>query len=104
MSKVKIVPCPDSVLQEEQEGKMLELAAEDYQLRVDLLLKRMQEKGMDYVCIYGDREHFSNIEYFTKYDCRFEEGLFIMDRQGKKYIIVGNEGYAYASLIPYEIT
>lgn len=104
MSKVQIAACPDYLLQEEKEGKMLELSAEIYEQRTELLLERMAERGMDYVCIYGDREHFSNIEYFTKYDCRFEEALFILDKSGRKYILVGNEGYAYASLIPYEIT
>ncbi|WP_343210269.1 hypothetical protein [Anaerolentibacter hominis] len=103
MSDIKIIPCPEFYLNEEPEGRIIELADEDYIQRVDLLQARMEEKGLDYVCIYGDREHFSNIEYFTKYDCRFEEGLFIMSRTGQKYILVGNEGMAYSFLIPYDI-
>lgn len=81
----------------------IELNAEDYKLRLHKLVERMNSKGLTHVLIYGDREHFSNVEYFTRYDCRFEETLFIVGADGKPSIIVGNEGIGFSTIIPYEI-
>lgn len=75
-----------------------------YLHRIDLLLAAMKDKGLSHVVLYGDRERFSNIEYFSTYDCRFEEGLLIVAADGTKTIVVGNEGMAYSYQIPYEIT
>ncbi len=87
----------------EQQVHRPELDAEDYLQRVNLLSELMNTKNLDYVVIYGDREHFASIEYFSSYDCRFEEGLWILDKSGNKHIIVGNEGYGYSYQIPYPI-
>lgn len=81
----------------------VELLARDYQRRIALLRERMHDAGIDFAVIYGDREHFSNIEYFSGYDCRFEEGLLIIPAEGTPSILVGNEGMAYSYAIPYEI-
>ncbi|MDR2110607.1 MAG: M24 family metallopeptidase [Spirochaetaceae bacterium] len=74
-----------------------------YTQRIKLLEEHMVQTGTEYVIIYGDREHFANIEYFTRYDCRFEEGLFILSVRGEKTIVAGNEGMAYSRYIPFEI-
>lgn len=79
------------------------LEKEDYLLRVRLLCERMKKTDIDIVVIYGDREHFSNIEYFTGYDCRFEEGLLAITANGRVSVVVGNEGWAYSYQIPYEV-
>lgn len=76
---------------------------EDYEFRINLLLERMKERECTHVIIYGDREHFSNMEYFTGYDCRWEEALFILDQTGHSSILVGNEGLSQTLSIPYEI-
>ena len=102
MRKIGIVECPSWIMGEEKED-FIRLSKGVYEKRIDLLLACMKEKGMDYVVIYGDREHFANIEYFTRYDCRFEEGLFILSADGRKYIVVGNEGMDYSYTIPVEI-
>jgi hypothetical protein len=99
---VCIKECPFDIAREEPEV-FFSLPDGIYLQRVELLRERMARTGTDYVVIYGDREHFANIEYFTRYDCRFEEGLFILSREGKKTIVVGNEGMAYSYYIPYEI-
>jgi hypothetical protein len=99
---VQIKECPFDILQEEPE-QFFNLPDGIYLQRVELLRERMEKTGTDYVVIYGDREHFANLEYFTRYDCRFEEGLFILSRGGNKTIVVGNEGMAYSYYIPYEI-
>ena len=102
MSNVKITACPEWILQEEPE-QAVKLSAGVYLRRLDALIERMDETDTDFVVIYGDREHFANIEYFTRYDCRFEEGLFIVSRNGNRTIVVGNEGEAYSKFIPYPV-
>ncbi len=82
---------------------VIDLNKEDLELRCSLLLERMKLHGLSHVILYGDREHFSTVEYFTKYDCRFEETLFVMDDAGNKSICVGNEGMGFSEIIPYEI-
>lgn len=99
---IKLVKA-DSLFLKEENMPVLELAKEDYDARVERLVQRIQEKGLTHMIIYGDREHFSNVEYFTHYDCRFEETLFIVGADGKKSIIVGNEGMGYSSIIPIDI-
>lgn len=99
---IELVKAHELFLQEEN-MPVLELDKEDYELRIARLVERIREKNLTHMVIYGDREHFSNVEYFTRYDCRFEETLFIVDAEGKKSIIVGNEGLGYSSLIPVEI-
>jgi len=61
------------------------------------------EKSITHLIIYADREHFSNLEYFTGYDPRFEEALLVLEKDGASTLIVGNEGYSYAKRIPYDI-
>ena len=75
----------------------------DYLSRISLLTQRMASLGLEHVAIYGDREHFSNIEYFCSYDCRFEEALFVVGADGSVSIIVGNEGISQTYPIPYDI-
>lgn len=102
MGQINIIQA-DEKLFERQQVPMPHFTAEDYLRRVELLLERMNREGLSHVVIYGDREHFANIEYFSGYDCRFEEGLLIFDSRGARHIVVGNEGYGYSYQIPYEI-
>lgn len=74
--------------------------AEDYAERMHRLWKKTDCSA---VIIYADREHFSNMYYFTGYDPRFEEALLVLCRDRKPQIIVGNEGAGYVKRIPYDI-
>lgn len=74
-----------------------------YESRIAEALKRAREKGYSHLVIYGDREHFANIQYFTGYDPRFEEALLILTEGKKPLLLVGNEGFSYARIIPFEI-
>ena len=82
-------------------GNIPELTGSDYWGRVRQAQKRMG--GYTHLLLYGDREHFSNIEYFTGFDPRFEEALFVIPKEGVPSIIVGNEGNDYANMICYEL-
>ena len=61
-----------------------------YQERIAALL----EAGSRYshLVIYADREHFSNLEYITGYDPRFEECFIILRRGEIPRLVLGNEG------------
>ncbi len=102
MKKLVLAKADPLFLKEENIPQVL-LDGEDYLQRLRLLRKSMSEDGLDVAVIYGDREHFANIEYFSGYDCRFEEGLLIVPKDGRPSLLVGNEGMAYSHAIPYDI-
>lgn len=102
MSKVSFAKSIPLFTQIEPEQD-IEFGREDYEIRLKELQKRIQKLGLSHAIIYGDREHFSNIEYFSGYDCRFEESLFVMDADGNTSILVGNEGVSQTYPIPYKI-
>ena len=79
------------------------LCREDYEARIQALWQMPQASEYDTILIYGDREHFSNVEYFTGYDPRWEETLLILPRGGKPSILVGNEGIGYIAVSPVEM-
>lgn len=80
-----------------------EFTALDYSKRIDKLLSVLDD-DFTHMVFYGDREHFSNIEYFTGYDPRFEEALLIIGRENDRpMLIVGNEGWSYADKVKYPI-
>ncbi len=87
----------------EADMPILEFSKDDYEGRVHRLAERIRKKNLTHMVIYGDREHFSNVEYFTRYDCRFEETLLVVDAQGACSILAGNEGMGYSQVIPIEI-
>ena len=78
---------------------------DDFAGRIERLREKMLEKMPAYteIVVYGDREHYSNIEYLTGYDPRFEEALFIIPREGTPTIIVGNEGAGYSEIIGFDV-
>lgn len=76
--------------------------AGDYMTRIERLFQVTQHK-YSHFAVYGDREHCSNIEYFTGYDPRFEESILILSEAGTHTLIVGVEGSAYAAKIPVKL-
>jgi hypothetical protein len=58
------------------------------------------EAGLDALLVYADREHFANLSYLTGYDPRFEESLLILTPDRAPVLLVGNEGEAYAAVVP----
>jgi len=101
--RIGIVDTHPDFLKEVPINSIPEFDANDYLQRVNLFIERLKENSITHAVIYGDREHFSNIEYLSGYDPRFEEALLIIDAEGNKTIIIGNEGWSYSYKIPYEI-
>jgi Xaa-Pro aminopeptidase len=81
-----------------------EVSQSEYANRIELARARAGVAGLDYLLVYGDREHFANLAYLTTYDPRFEEALLIIPTAGgRPTLILGNEGLGYSELIPVEI-
>lgn len=79
------------------------LTKDDYKCRTKKLFSMPQASDYDYIVIYGDREHFSNIQYFTGYDPRWEETLLLLHREKKPLLLVANEGIGYVKAAPAEM-
>lgn len=79
------------------------LNAQDYKKRLETLWNMPQAADYDHIIIYGDREHFSNIHYFTGYDPRWEESLLLLERGKTPILLVGNEGIGYAAGLSAEV-
>lgn len=77
--------------------------AQVYQDRLNRVRALMAEKGLDSLLVYGDREHFANLHYLTGYDPRFEEALLLITMSEKLTLFVGNEGVAYAQIVPVPV-
>ena len=71
-----------------------------YQARLDAARAAAGEAGLDALLVYADREHFANLSYLTGYDPRFEESLLILTPGRAPVLLVGNEGEAYAKVVP----
>lgn len=80
-----------------------EFTAEDYAERQNRMWEMPRTRQYDFVVIYGDREHFSNIFYFTGYDPRWEESLLILSRDKVPVLLVGNEGIGYTAGMTAEV-
>jgi hypothetical protein len=76
------------------------IAPEEYARACDALYAAAEA---DWVVVYGDREHAANLGYLCGFDPRFEEALLVLGRDGRRVLIVGNEGLGYASVSPLEL-
>jgi len=76
------------------------VSRDEYAARLDRLRERMQERGLTHFAVYGDREHFANLQWLTGFDPRFEEALLLVGLEGKPLLLVGNECMNYAPASP----
>ena len=71
-----------------------------YQARLAAAARAAADAGLDALLVYADREHFANLAYLTRFDPRFEEALLILVPGRPPVLLVGNEGVAYAAVVP----
>ena len=71
-------------------GEAPAITPQMYQERIRALLDAGRE--FTHLVIYADREHFSNLEYVTGYDPRFEECFLILQKGKIPVLVLGNEG------------
>jgi hypothetical protein len=73
---------------------------EEYERRINALV---QAAGSDWILVYADREHYANLTWVVNYDPRFEEGLLVLSSNGRRVLIVGNEGLGYTPIVPVPV-
>lgn len=69
---------------------------EEYDRRMNALY---ESAGVDWVAVYADREHYANLTFLLNFDPRFEEALLLLGKDGKRILLVGNEGLIYLSVL-----
>ena len=74
-----------------------------YQARLAAAADSAAAAGLDALVVYADREHFANLSYLTGFDPRFEEALLLLVPGRAPVLLVGNEGVAYAAVVPAEV-
>ena len=74
-----------------------------YQARLAAAADSAAAAGLDALVVYADREHFANLSYLTGFDPRFEEALLLLVPGRAPALLVGNEGVAYAAVVPAEV-
>lgn len=74
-------------------GKPVGLNDETFKERHRKILKNMKDFGISTLVVYADKEHGSNFEYLTGFIPRFEEGLHILTKDGRSYLMLGNENF-----------
>ena len=80
-----------------------ELPPAEFEARLAAMRARMREEGLDFLVVYGDREHAANVAFLTGYDPRFEETLLVIGPGGRPLLLVGNEGLAYSAISPLDL-
>ncbi len=60
----------------------------------------MSQRKLDYVIVFADREHCANLAFLTNLDPRFEEGMLLLDKAGKRKMLLGNECMGYTGICP----
>jgi hypothetical protein len=81
-----------------------EIRTDEYQGRIHKARKRAQLRGLDFLVVYGDREHFANLAFLTGFDPRFEEALLVIPTLGDRpCLIVGTEGLGYSEIVGVDL-
>ena len=75
----------------------------EFERRIAAVRERAARRGLDFLLVYGDREHFANLAFLTEHDPRFEEALLVIPVDGEPTLLLGNEGMGYAELVPVDI-
>jgi hypothetical protein len=94
------IQLPDFGLPRSQPG----ISTAEYESRIEMARSRAVQAGLDFLVVYGDREHFANMAFLTDHDPRFEEALLVIPGGGgKPGLILGNEGMGYSELSPVDV-
>ncbi len=75
-----------------------------YVARLAAVRRAMQQRGLDALVLYADREHTANVHWLTNYDPRFEETLLVVRPEGVPVLFVGNEGMGYSNVALLDVT
>jgi hypothetical protein len=81
-------------------GEIPSLDEEEFSVRLEKILERMREEKLDFLLVYGDREHAANVQFSCGIDPRFEEVIVLIKSDGETVLLLGNEDYPYADMFP----
>lgn len=76
------------------------IPAHEFETRIANTILRMKEQQLDFLLVFADREHTANLTYLTNLDPRFEEALLLLDTNGKRKLLLGNECMGYTGICP----
>ncbi len=76
-----------------------DLSLPELQGRLAQTRAAMAGRGLDVLVVYGDREHFANIQWLTAFDPRFEEAVLVLTPSAAT-LLVGNECEPYTRISP----
>jgi len=68
-----------------------ELSLAEYEDRIRSAQKRMTGDDLDVLVVYADREHFGDLCFLIGTDPRFEEAIYVLGRDGRGTLLLGNE-------------
>ena len=64
--------------------------------RRDKVLQKMNERNLDVLVVYADREHDANFAYLTGWGPLFEEAVLVLFADGNCVLLLGNENLGMA--------
>jgi len=79
------------------------ISSEIYYRRIGKTIECLEERNIDVLVAYADREHMANMSYLIGFDPRFEEAILIIRKGSKPALLVGNEGWSFAEFCPVEV-
>ena len=82
------------------EGNLPEIPSSEFEARIALTIREMSKRNLDFLIVFADREHFANLAFLTNLDPRFEEAMLILDKTGKRKLLLGNECMGYTGICP----
>lgn len=83
--------------------RYLQLGKEVYDARLSRVRQRMEERGIDAVVVFADREHAANFSYLTGFGPRFEEALLIVGAEGTPTVVLAAENIDMVRYTPVEL-
>jgi hypothetical protein len=75
-----------------------------FEARSSSTIAQMKTASLDVLLVFADREHAANLQYLTNLDPRFEEALLLIDTQGNRKLLLGNECMGYTGIVKVPMT
>ncbi len=94
--QLKSIPLPDFGT----EGALPELPPSEFEARITSVVKAMRQRDIDFLIVFADREHCANLAFLTNLDPRIEEAMLLLDKAGKRKLLLGNECMGYTGICP----
>jgi hypothetical protein len=81
-------------------AEMPDIPAAEFERRFAATIVQMRKLGYDKLIVFADREHSANLAYLTNLDPRFEEALLLLNTEGDRKLLLGNECMCYTGIVP----